>query len=212
MSSAFVPALLALIVCAGCATPSASVGTREPYVKPSMVMLTADQAARRNITIDGVAPSASPLPKDIDALDASAVTAPADIKVYTIGRAVDPADREMLHEQHVVYRRENAQRWRLDAPVDQKILVGPRVTDGRQDIQPLLSKELTTFLADERRTTEANQKAISALFQAVDAINRQQQTLLRQVGKKTTTEKNAATTVPVEEESGRTTEPAEPQS
>ena len=101
-----------------------------------------------------------------------------------------------MHEEHAVYRRETAPRWRLDAPANRKILVGPQVTDGRQEIQPLLSKELTTFLADERRATEANQKAISALFQAVDALTRQQQAVLRRTAGKsakpeTSTEKPA---------------------
>jgi hypothetical protein len=90
-----------------------------------------------------------------------------------------------MHEEHVVYRRETAPQWRLDAPAQQKILVGPRVTDGRQELQPLLSKELTGYLADQRRATEANQKAITALFQSVDALNRQQAELIRhEIGRK----------------------------
>jgi hypothetical protein len=65
----------------------------------------------------------------------------------------------------------------LQAPAGQKLLIGPRQSDGRQELQPLLDKELTTFLSDQRRSTEANQKAIAALFQAVDALSRQQQAI-----------------------------------
>lgn len=142
-------------------------------------MLTADEAAQRGIELRPAAAAAAVPAADLQPLDASAVTVPGDIKVYTFNRAADPADRDLLHEEHVVYRRETAPQWRLEAPVGQKILVGPRVTDGRGDLQPLMNKELAAYLADQRRATEANGKAIAALFQAVDAINRQQQALAR---------------------------------
>lgn len=145
-------------------------------------MLTADQARARGIKIGAQDPAeAKPvvLPADMQELDASAAIIPAGVKVYTINRSVDAADPEIMHEEHVIYRRESSPRWRLDAPAGQKILVGPRVTDGQQDLKPILDKELTTFLNDQRRVAQANQQAIGALFQAVDALNRQQQALIR---------------------------------
>jgi hypothetical protein len=172
-----IPTLFALgsslIVLAGCAS-SSSVGQREPYVKPGLILLTADQAERRGIELS--APSnqeAVPL-GSLPALDARSVTVPANVKVYTLNRAVDPGDSNLMHEEHVVYRRETAPQWRLNAAVEQKILVGPKVTDGRQELTPLLDKELTTYLSDQRRATEANQQAIAALLKAVDALSRQQ--------------------------------------
>lgn len=168
--------LTSALMFTGCMTSPESNTTREPFVKPGLVMLTADQAARRGIN---VSPPETPMPKELSALDTSSITVPEGVKVYTLNRSVDPADSELMHEEHLVYRRETAPHWRLNAPAEQKILIGPRVTDGRQDLQPLLNKELTTFLADQRRATEADQKAITALFQAVEALNRQQQTLIR---------------------------------
>jgi hypothetical protein len=162
-----------LAVLAGCAS-SASVGRREPYVKPGLILLTADQAERRGIELSAPSmPSALPA-GSLQPLDAKAVITPADVKVYTLNRAVDPADANLMHEEHVVYRRETSPQWRLNAAVEQKILVGPRVTDGRQQLTPLLDKELTTYLSDQRRATEANQQAIAALLKAVDALSRQQ--------------------------------------
>lgn len=164
----------------GCASsPPPAAWTRGPYVKPGLIMLTADQAERRGINLSTPEASAVRMPANVQALDTAAVTIPTGVKVYTLNRAADPADPDVMHEEHVVYRRESAPRWRLDAPSDQKILVGPRVTDGRQEIQPLLTKELTAYLSDQRRATELNGKAISTLFEAVDALNRQQQTLAR---------------------------------
>jgi hypothetical protein len=172
-----IPSLLvvgsSLVVMAGCASPS-SAGRREPYVKPGLILLTADQAERRGIELSvpahqAAVPSGSPQP-----LDSKCVIAPADVKVYTLNRAVDPADPNLMHEEHVVYRRETSPRWQLNGSVEQKILVGPKVTDGRQELTPLLDKELTTYLSDQRRATEANQQAIAALLKAVDALSRQQ--------------------------------------
>jgi hypothetical protein len=164
---------------AGCSTQT-SAFRREPYVKPALIMLTADQAQRRGIQVQAPAPRPDEvLPADAEPLDASAVTAPEDIKVYSMNRTVDPADRELMHEEHVVYRRETTPAWRLHASAERKILVGPRVPDGRQDLQPVLSKELISFMNDQRRAAESNQKAITALFQAVDALNRQQEALAR---------------------------------
>lgn len=166
----------AAIGLAGCVSSPAPKSAQEPHVKPSLVLLTADQAEARGIRID--APAKPPIAgSDLQPLDASMVAAPAEIKVYTLNRAVDAADPALMHEEHVVYRREVAPRWRLDVPADQKLLVGPRATDGRQDLHPLLEKELTTYLTDQRRATEENRQAIAALFQALDALTRQQQAL-----------------------------------
>lgn len=179
MNTSALPAVLMALAVAGCAGSSGPASARGPYVKPGLIMLTADQAAQRGIAVRAAPPAAGAPAPDLQPLDASAVSVPADIKVYTLNRAADPSDRDILHEEHVIYRRETAPRWRLDAPVGQKILVGPRVTDGRGELQPLMNKELATYLADQRRATEANGKAIAALFQAVEALNRQQQALAR---------------------------------
>lgn len=163
--------VFAALLLASCTTPPASIEHHELYVKPAMVMLTADQAAARGLKVES-APAADPtFPADLQPTDTRSVIAPPGVKVYTLSRATDPADRDILHEQHVIYRRETTPAWRLQAPTDQKILIGPRVTDGRDDLQPVLSKELVSFIAEERRATEANQKAIAALFQAVERLN-----------------------------------------
>lgn len=178
---------------AGCTgTAATSAARREPYVKPALVLLADDQARRHGIASESPPVAPVPPPENAPGLDASAVVIPAGVKVYTLDRAIDPSDRDLMHEEHVVYRRETAPQWRLDAPAGQKILVGPRLTDGRQEIQPLLTKELTTFLNDQRRATEAGEKAIAALFKAVDALSRQQQAMLRREKRSTATESSAS--------------------
>lgn len=172
------PCSIFLLLAVGCAGPGISASHREPYIKPGLIMLTADQAAERGIAVQPAGGGSTPLSAEIEALDESAVLTSPGIKVYTINRTVDPADRNLLHEQHVVYRRESAPQWRLHAAFDRRLNVGPSVPDGRQNLQPLLDKELATFLSDQRRATEANQRSITALFQVVDALSRQQQTVV----------------------------------
>jgi hypothetical protein len=165
---------------AGCRTASTASGRPGPYVKPGLIMLTADQADARGINLTSAKePEGPPLPKDLQPLDSSAVLIPGGIKVYTVNRYPDVGDRDILHEEHVIYRKEAAPRWRLDAPQGQKIMVGPRLTDGRQEIQPVLTKELDMYLAEQRRLTDTNQQAITALAQAVEALGRQQQKLIK---------------------------------
>jgi hypothetical protein len=182
----YIPMLCAVaaVVLAGCAHSPPVANAGGPYVKPGLIMPTADQAERRGIPFAPTASSSPPRTPGADALDASSVAVPPGVKVFPLNRTVDPNDSNVMHEQHVIYRRESAPQWRLDAPADQKILVGPRVTDGRQDLEPLMTKELTAFLSDQRRATEANQKAITALFEAVAALTRQQEALARrEIGK-----------------------------
>jgi hypothetical protein len=161
---------IAAALLAGCNTSPNVAEHREVYVKPAMILLTADQAAARGLNVTSGTTAEPPLPADLQPTDTRAVIAPPSIKVYTVNRSSDPADRDLLHEQHVVYRRETTPTWRMQPPTDQKILVGPRVTDGREDLQPVLSKELVSYLTEQRQATEANQKAIAALFQAIERL------------------------------------------
>ncbi len=162
---------------AGCASTTHDL-RREPIVKPGLIALTPEQAAQRGLSTERYADGRDARPALVAGLDASAVVLPPDIEVYPIGRTVDAANPEIMHEEHVVYRR-TAPRWRLDAPSGQKILVGPRLTDGRGELQPLLSKELAAYLSDQRKATTENQKAITALSQALETVTRQQQELAK---------------------------------
>ncbi len=143
--------------------------------RPGTILLTEEQAKHHGLHEPGEAspPADPPLhPNSI-----TTVAQPADVKVYAVGRRIDPRDPAVLHEAHVVYRQETTPRWRLQAPADQRILIGPQLTDGRQDTQPLLTKELTTFLHDQRRAAQANEAAIAALFNAVKQLTEQQRRL-----------------------------------
>jgi hypothetical protein len=75
----------------------------------------------------------SPLPpgtevlEDIPMESNAAVARAADYKAYPVSRYVDPANKEVMHERHVIYRRERPETWRLRPDPDKKILIGPTV-------------------------------------------------------------------------------------
>ena len=51
----------------------------------------------------------------------------AEIKAYPVGRYVDAANPSILHERHVIYRRERDESWRRDPNPGHGILLGPIV-------------------------------------------------------------------------------------
>lgn len=53
------------------------------------------------------------------------VSNPAEIKAYPVGRYVDAANPAILHERHVIYRRERDESWRRDVAAGQSIGRGP---------------------------------------------------------------------------------------
>lgn len=175
--------LVAAVLLAGCASTQPSTASRGPYVKPGLIMLTADQAEARGIKVQPASSQqpASPAPADVQPLDASSVVAPGDVKVYTMGRMVDSADRNVMHETHAVYRKESAPQWKLKAQPGQQIIVGPRVTDSRQEPQTPASQEVDSYLSDQRRVAQEDRQAIEALFRGLEALSKQQQQTQRLV-------------------------------
>lgn len=192
--------VFAAVAVAGCAHGNQPLTAVEPAVKPGLIMLTADQAEQRGIDLEATAATTAAPP---EAHDVAAVILPADVKAYALGRQVDPGNPNVLHEAHVVYRRETSSRWRLQAPASQQILVGPRITDSRQELHPLLDQELNAYLGHQRRAAEASRQTVAALLQAVEALTRQQQHLAQELAAQ-----KAAGLAPEPEPAGNRAEPA----
>ena len=117
---------------------------------------------------------------------------PDEIKAYPINRYVDPSNPNILHERHVIYRREQAADWRLQANADRQILVGNTMGDGEQDLKPaLLDQELARELQRQRSLgLVANQDAAflveksGAMTEAAQALIAQSQELRRLLDQK----------------------------
>jgi hypothetical protein len=76
---------------------------------------------------DSPLPPGTELLEDIPMESNAAVARAADYKAYPVSRYVDPANKEVMHERHVIYRRERPETWRLRPDPDKKILIGPTV-------------------------------------------------------------------------------------
>jgi hypothetical protein len=55
------------------------------------------------------------------------VSSAAEIKAYPVGRYVDAANPSIMHERHVIYRRERDESWRRESSQGHGILLGPTV-------------------------------------------------------------------------------------
>ena len=164
---------------AGCATSNPAARSGGPYVKPGLIMVTPDQAAKYGLA---ERPAESTPPAGVPSLATSAVLAAPGVRVYTFGRMQDAADPDLLHETHVAYRRETAPRWQMQAPADQQILVGPRITDSRQDLAPIKDHEVEVYLAEQHTRQQEDRKAIELLFKGLDTLTKQQAQQMKMLG------------------------------
>ena len=174
---------------AGCATSNPSAHSRGPYVKPGLIMVTPDQAAKCGLA--GRPVEATSL-AGVPPLDTSTVLAAPGVRVYTYGRMQDAADQDLLHETHVVYRRETAPRWQMQAPADQQILVGPRITDSRQDLAPIKDREVEAYLAEQHTRQQEDRQAIELLFKGLDTLTKQQAQQMKMLGALAKVQQDAA--------------------
>jgi hypothetical protein len=174
---------------AGCATSTPVARLGGPYVKPALIMVTPDQAAKYGLAERPV--EATP-PAGVPSLDTSAVVAAPGVRVYTFGRFQDAADKDLLHETHVAYRRETAPRWQMQAPADRQILVGPRITDSRQDLAPIRDREVESYLAEQHTRQQEDRQAIELLFKGLDNLTRQQAQQMKMLGALAKVQQNAA--------------------
>ena len=174
---------------AGCTTSNPSARSGGPYVKPGLIMVTTGQTAKYSLAERPV--EATP-PAGVSPLATSAVLAAPGVRVYTFGRMQDAADRDLLHETHVAYRRETAPRWQMQAPADQQILVGPRITDSRQDFAPIKDHEVESYLAEQHTRQQEDRRAIELLFKGLDTLTKQQAQQMKMLGALAKVQQDAA--------------------
>ena len=185
----FLYLLAAAGLLAGCANSNPSARSGGPYVKPGLIMVTPDQAAKYGLA--GRPAEVTP-PASVSPLDTSAVLAAPGVRVYTFGRFQDAADPDLLHETHVAYRRETAPRWQMQAPADQQILVGPRITDSRQDLAPIKDREVEAYLTEQHTRQQEDRQAIELLFKGLDTLTKQQVQQMKMLGALARVQQDAA--------------------
>jgi len=140
----------------------------------------------------------SPLPpgtqvlEDIPMESNAAVARAADYKAYPVSRYVDPANKDVMHERHVIYRRERPETWRLRPDPEKKILLGPTVglrnpialdRPVSQELNAELNRQkiVTRELLKRREHAEMGDARARQLLMTAEKMGRQSDEMLEQI-------------------------------
>jgi hypothetical protein len=110
-------------------------------------------------------PAAAPVSgTDLDQTNVEKVRVGETLKSYPVGRYVDPQDSNVMHEAHVVYRKEAGSSWNLNPNAPTVVPLGPvlAVADPARTPGPLPA-EL------EQKMAEQNQ-LVASLIEQNDAL------------------------------------------
>ena len=132
-------------------------------------------------------PAQAPLPApvsgtDLDQGNVEKVRLSETLKSYPVGRYVDPTDANVMHEAHVVYRKEAGASWNLNPNAPTVVPLGPvmAVADPARTPNPLPA-ELEQKMAQQNQLVaslieqnEALAKELSKLNQEVAALRQKQ--------------------------------------
>lgn len=115
-------ACAALLWCAGCETIQRKPVASAPAVPPP--------TAPAGVPVSGT---------DLDQTNAEKVRVGETLKSYPVGRYVDPGDPNVMHEAHVVYRKEAGASWNLNPNAPTVVPLGPvlAVADPARTPNPL---------------------------------------------------------------------------
>ncbi len=169
--------LLALAGCAGTGSTKS-----EAYVKPGLVMVPADQAHFYGL---GERADTRSAPLNVPAMDTQSVQTDAAVTAIQFNRYADPArPNQLLHEAHIVYRRDSQPRWKLNpSSADQQILIGPQITDGRGEIKGLAAPELDAYMREQRTTLHRQDEMLAKIAATIQQLALQQKQLADQIAK-----------------------------
>ena len=99
------------------------------------------------------------------------VQIPGTIKAYPVARYVDPSNPRIMHERHVIYRREEDEHWRLASNARQQILIGNLVSDSRQERHAApYAQELPNLLRKNQQEAQALNATMQSQMQQNDAL------------------------------------------
>lgn len=121
-------------------------------------------------TIAAPPPMAPPAPvsgTDLDPVNTEKIRVSESLKAYPVGRYVDPKDPDLMHEAHVVYRREAGASWNLTPNAPTVVPLGPvlAVADPAKVPGPLPA-EL------EQKMAEQNQ-LVASLIEQNEALTKE---------------------------------------
>lgn len=113
---------------------------------------------------------------DLDQGNTEKVRVSETLKSYPVGRYVDPIDSNVMHEAHVVYRKESGSSWNLNPNAPTVVPLGPvlAVADPAKTPSPLPA-EL------EQKMAEQNQ-LVASLIEQNDALAKELAKLGKEMG------------------------------
>jgi len=129
------------------------------------------------------APAVAPVSgTDLDQTNVEKVRISETLKSYPVGRYLDPTDPNVMHEAHVVYRKEAGASWNLNPNAPTVVPLGPvlAVADPAKTPNPLPA-ELEQKMAEQNQLVaslieqnEALAKELAKLNQEVVALRQKQ--------------------------------------
>jgi len=122
-------------------------------------------AASAPLPVPPPAPAVAPVSgTDIDQTNVEKVRVGETLKSYPVGRYVDPTDTNVMHEAHVVYRKEAGSSWNLNPNAPTVVPLGPVLAVAEPARTPTpLPAEL------EQKMAEQNQ-LVASLIEQNDAL------------------------------------------
>lgn len=117
-------------------------------------------SAKKKPSVAAAPPVAPVSGTELDQSNVEKVRTGETLKAYPIGRFVDPNDPNVMHESHVVYRKESGANWNLSPNAPTVIPLGPVLAVADPATQPNpLPAEL------EQKVAEQNQLMASLIEQ-----------------------------------------------
>lgn len=151
-----------------------------PLILCAAVMLCAGCETLDRKTGAATAPLSQPAPAvtpvsgtELDQTNVEKVRVGESLKSYPIGRYVDPADPNVMHEAHVVYRKEAGASWNLNPNAPTVVPLGPvlAVADPAKTPGPLPA-ELEAKMAEQNQLVASLIEQNEALTKELAKLNK----------------------------------------
>jgi hypothetical protein len=120
------------------------------------------------------APAAPVSGTDLDQANAEKVRVSESLKAYPVGRYVDPQDPDLMHEAHVVYRREAGASWNLNPNAPTVVPLGPVLAVADPAKTPAsLPAELEQKMAEQNQLVASLIEQNEALTKELEKLGQQ---------------------------------------
>ncbi|RRJ96399.1 hypothetical protein Ga0100231_021200 [Opitutaceae bacterium TAV4] len=138
-----------------------------------VLMLGAGCATNKKPSVAEAPPPVPVAGPDLDQSNVEKVRTGETLKAYPIGRYVDPNDPNVMHESHVVYRKESGANWNLVPNAPTVVPLGPvlAVSDGATQPNPLPA-ELEQKVAEQNQLMAALIEQNEALVTELAKLNK----------------------------------------